>query len=206
MSAFVLYGNRDSGHSYKVSLMLALASIPHDYHEIDLDLPRAARPEPFRSLAKFGEVPLLLDDGHPYVQSNAILLHLAEYTGAFGGGSRQRLKRVREWLFWEANRIGFSLANLRYNRKPGKAGAGVAADGQDMLRQRFNADIATLEAELADGRAFMLDDHASVADISLCGYMYWAEQAEVLLPRNVQRWLERISELPGWRHPYAIHP
>lgn len=203
MSAFVLYGNRDSGHSYKVSLMLALAGIAHDYHEIDLTVPRAARPEPFRSLAKFGEVPLLLDDGHPYVQSNAILLHLAEYTGAFGGGSRQRLKRVREWLFWEANRIGFSLANLRYNLKFSMAGA--ATDGHGMLRQRFAADIATLEAELADGRAFILDDHASVADISLCGYMYWAEQAEVTMPRNVQRWLERISALPGWRHPNAIN-
>ncbi len=202
-TTLALYGNRESGHSYKVSLMLALCGLAHTYQEIDLDLARAARPEPFRSLSKYGEVPLLVHDGLPYVQSNAILLHLAEHTGAFGGQSRARLERVREWLFWEANRIGFSLANLRYGQKYLPAGA--AADGQTMLRERFNADIVRLEAELADGRAFMLDDAPSVADLSLCGYMFWPEQANVSYPPLVQAWLDRISALPGWRHPYTIN-
>lgn len=200
MDAFALFGNRDSGHAYKVRLMLSLSGLPHAYTEIDLDLPREQRPEPFRSLAKYGEVPLLLHNGRPYVQSNAILLHLAGYTGRFGGESGERMERVREWLFWEANRVGFSLANLRYGQKYLPAGA--ASDGQAMLRERFNADIALLDAELADGRAFILDDVPSVADISLCGYMYWPEQAAVSMPAQVQAWLDRISALPGWRHPY----
>jgi glutathione S-transferase len=203
MAALTLYGNRESGHSYKVSLMLALAGLAHDYHEIDLDLPRDARPEPFRSLAKYGEVPLLVQDGQAYVQSNAILLHLAEYTGKLGGESKERLERVREWLFWEANRIGFSLANLRYCYKFTSTGA--ATDGAQFLRQRFEADALRLDAELADGRAFILGDQASAADVSLCGYLYFADQAHVLLPAGVQAWLARISALPGWRHPYAIN-
>ena len=155
MAVFALFGNRESGHTYKVRLMLALAGIAHEYQEIDLDQPREQRPEPFRSLARYGEVPLLLHDGKPYVQSNAILLHLAERTGTFGGESKERLEKVREWLFWEANRLGFSLANLRFGLKFTSTGA--ATDGQKMLRERFNADIARLEGELADGRAFILD-------------------------------------------------
>ena len=202
MSHFALFGNRDSGHSYKVSLMLALAGIAHEYQEIDLDLPREQRPEPFRSLAKYGEVPLLLHDGKPYVQSNAILLHLAEHSGALGGESRERLEKVREWLFWEANRLGFSLANLRFGLHFTSTGA--ATDGQKMLRERFNADIARLEAELADGRAFILDDTPSIADISLCGYLFWPEQAKISIPPGVQGWLDRIAALPGWCHPYRI--
>ena len=203
MHTMKLFGNRESGHSYKVSLMLALAAIPHAYEEIDLDLPRDARPEPFRSLSKYGEVPLLMHDGHAFVQSNAILLHLAELTGRLGGESRQRLERAREWLFWEANRIGFSLANLRYGLTFTTAGA--TADGQVFLRQRFDADIARLDTELTDGRAFILGDDPSIADISLCGYMFWPEQANVHMPPGVQAWLDRISALPGWRHPYAIN-
>ncbi len=203
MSHFALFGNRESGHSYKVSLMLALAGIAHDYQEIDLELARELRPEPFRSLAKYGEVPLLLHEGKPYVQSNAILLHLAEHTGAFGGESPERMEKVREWLFWEANRLGFSLANLRYGLKFTSTGA--ATDGQTMLRERFNADIARLDAELADGRAFMLDDAPSIADISLCGYLFWPEQASISVPAGVQGWLDRIAALPGWRHPYQIN-
>ncbi|MDB5753958.1 MAG: Maleylacetoacetate isomerase/Glutathione S-transferase [Massilia sp.] len=200
MDNFSLFGNRDSGHAYKVRLMLSLSGLAYDYTEIDLDLPRGQRPEPFRSQAKYGEVPLLLHNGRPYVQSNAILLHLAEHTGRFGGESAERMERMREWLFWEANRVGFSLANLRYGQKYLPAGA--ASDGQAMLRERFNADIARLDDELSDGRAFIMDGTPSIADISLCGYMYWPEQANVTMPANVQGWLDRISALPGWRHPY----
>jgi glutathione S-transferase len=204
MAAFALFGNRESGHTYKVSLMLALSGISHDYTEIDLGLARDARPEPFRTLAKYGEVPLLVHDRQPYVQSNAILLHLAGHCGAFGGESGERLARVREWLFWEANRIGFSLPNLRYGRRftPG----GLAPAVEDMLRGRYDADIARLEDELADGRTFILGDLPSVADLSLCGYMFWPEQAGVALPPAVAAWLARISALPGWRHPYDMHP
>ncbi len=195
MPHFALFGNRESGHSYKVSLMLAVAGIAHDYQEIDLDLPRGERPEPFRSLSKYGEVPLLLHDGKPFVQSNAILLHLAGVCGKFGGESAERMEQVREWLFWEANRLGFSLANLRYGLKFTSTGA--ASDGQAMLRARFDADIARLEAELADGRAFILDDQPSIADIALCGYLFWPEQANIAVPPGVQAWLDRIAALPG---------
>lgn len=202
MSEFKLYGNCESGHSYKVKLMFEVARVPHAYQEIDLRLERAERPEPFRSEAKYGEVPLLIHDGQPYVQSNAILLHMAEHLKAFGGETQQRLERAREWLFWEANRIGFSMAHLRYGQKfDPTAYAGTVLP---WFRNRYNADIERLAAELADGRAFLLDDQASIADFSICGYMYWPEQAQVDYPARVQAWLERIAALPGWRHPYRM--
>lgn len=200
---FKLYGNCESGHSYKVQLMLQVAGVAHEYEEVDLRLERADRPEPFRSAAKFCEVPLLLHDGQPFVQSNAILLHLAEHLQAYGGETRQRLERAREWLFWEANRIGFSMAHLRYGQKFDTEGA-YAGTVLQWFRHRFDADIARLDAELSDGRAFLLDEQVSIADFSICGYMYWADQARVAYPPRVQAWLARIAALPGWRHPYAM--
>jgi glutathione S-transferase len=202
MGAFKLYGNCESGHSYKVKLAMEVAQVPHEYEEIDLRLERDQRPEPFRSLARYGEVPLLVHDGQAYVQSNAILLHLAEHLKAFGGETQRRLERVREWLFWEANRIGFSMAHLRYGQKfDAEAYAGTVLP---WFRNRFDADIERLDGELADGRAFLLDDHVSMADFSLCGYMYWPDQANVSYPPRVQAWLDRIAALPGWRHPYKM--
>jgi len=198
-----LYGSCESGHSYKVQLMLNVAGVPHSYEEIDLRLTRAERPEPFRSLAKYGEVPLLVHDGRPYVQSNAILLHLAQYLQAWGGETPERLERVREWLFWEANRVGMSMAHLRYGQKFDDEGA-YAGTVLPWFRRRFDADMLRLEEELADGRAFLLDDIPSAADCSLCGYMYWPEQAQVAYPALVQAWLDRIAALPGWRHPYRM--
>ncbi|SFU76820.1 glutathione S-transferase family protein [Pseudoduganella namucuonensis] len=202
MGDFKLYGNCESGHSYKVKLAMEVARVPHEYEEVDLRLDRADRPEPFRSLARYGEVPLLVHDGQAYVQSNAILLHLAEHLKAYGGETQARLERAREWLFWEANRIGFSMAHLRYGQKFDPAA--YAGTVLPWFRKRFDADVERLEAELADGRAFLLDDRVSVADFSICGYMYWPEQANVHYPVRLQAWLDRIAALPGWRHPYRM--
>jgi glutathione S-transferase len=201
MDRITLFGNRESGHAYKVRLMLNLAQLPHEFEEIDLDLPREQRPEPFRSLAKYGEVPLLLHNERPYVQSNAILLHLAAHSGALDGDAPATTERVREWLFWEANRIGFSLPNLRYCLRVTGGDPAVLA----MLRQRYEADAARLERELADGRPFILGNSPTVADVSLCGYLFWADQAQVEVPAGVAGWLERIAALPGWRHPYGFY-
>jgi glutathione S-transferase len=202
MASFKLYGNCESGHSYKVKLAMEVAGVPHEYEEIDLRLERGARPDPFRSLAKYGEVPLLVHEDRAYVQSNAILLHLAEHLQAYGGETQQRLERVREWLFWEANRIGFSMAHLRYGQKfDPEAYAGTVLP---WFRNRFDADIERLDDELSDSRAFLLDDSVSVADFSICGYLYWPEQASVNYPPRVQAWLDRIAALPGWRHPYRM--
>jgi glutathione S-transferase len=201
MDRIKLFGNRESGHAYKVRLMLNLAQLPHEFEEVDLDLPRGQRPEPFRSLAKYGEVPLLLHNERPYVQSNAILLHLAAHSGALDGDAPATTERVREWLFWEANRIGFSLPNLRYCLRVSGGDPAVLA----MLRQRYEADCARLERELADGRPFILGNSPTVADVSLCGYLFWADQAQVAVPQGVAGWLERIAALPGWRHPYSFY-
>jgi glutathione S-transferase len=201
MDRIKLFGNRESGHAYKVRLMLNLAQLPHEFEEVDLDLPRGQRPEPFRSLAKYGEVPLLLHNERPYVQSNAILLHLAAHSGALDGDAPATTERVREWLFWEANRIGFSLPNLRYCLRVSGGEPAVLA----MLRQRYEADVARLERELADGRPFILGNSPTVADVSLCGYLFWADQAQVAVPPGVASWLERIAALPGWRHPYGFY-
>jgi glutathione S-transferase len=198
----VLFGNRYSGHSYKVKLALEIARIPHRYETIDLRVPRDQRPEPFRSLARYGEVPLLLHGGQAYVQSNAILLWLAQQTGRYGAESAARLARTREWLFWEANRLGLCLPHLRFARRfdPGSYPEGSLV----WFERRYAEDIRRLEQELADGRRFVLDDEPSIADFSLCGYLHWADEARVEVPPGVAAWLERISRLPGWGTPEAL--
>ena len=195
----VLFGNRESGHSYKVALALAVLGLPYTYRPIDIDADRTDRPQDFREASRFGEVPVLLEDGRPIVQSNAILLHLAHRTGRLDGGSQDRL---REWMFWEANRIGFSLANLRYAlRFTDNAAPAVVA----WLQARTRADLDRLEEEFSQA-AFLMGAEPSVADIACCGYLFFADQAGIDLagwPR-VNEWLGRIRGLPGWRHPYDL--
>lgn len=200
--AITLYGARQSGHAFKVRVLLEMAQLPYTFHEVDLKQARDARPEPFRTLSPYGEVPVLVHNGRSYAQSNAILLHLAAHTGVLEGETADNHASVRQWLFWEANRIGFSLPNLRYALLVGGEDPAVVA----MLRARYDNDIARMDRELADGRDFLLGDGPTIADLSMSAYLFWAEQAQVEVPLHVAGWLQRISTLPGWRHPYSFYP
>ncbi|MGC0152332.1 glutathione S-transferase family protein [Chromobacterium vaccinii] len=197
MNTLTLYGNRYSGHSYKVRLALMLADISHDYAHIDISLPRDQRPDDFRAASRFGEVPVLVADGVPLSQSNTILQWLADNYGALAGAQGER-QRVREWLSWETNRLGLSLPNLRYSRLIAHYEPAVEA----WLETRLRADLAVLEAELAE-RRYLAGDQVSIADISLCGYLWWLSDAGLDIAGwpNVRAWLARIAAQPGWQHP-----
>ena len=80
-----LYGNVASGHSYKVRLFLLLAGIEHEYCNVDLDVPLAARTKDFVAASRFGEVPVVVLDGTSVCQSNAILAMLAARYGVLRG-------------------------------------------------------------------------------------------------------------------------
>lgn len=193
----LLYGSTDSGHSYKVRSFLLLAGLDHEYRWIDLKLPRAERPAEFVAASKFGEVPVVIDDGHALCQSNAILIHLAQKTGFFAGRASE-WQTVLEWLSWETNRIGFSVPNLRFALRWSKQPPDVLA----YLRRRAEADLETLDAFLSSSE-YLLPSGFTVADISCSAYLFWLSQAnlsEAQYP-NVQRWLSALRSLPHWRHP-----
>ncbi len=200
MSSLVLYGNRESGHSYKVKLALAVLGLAHEYRPVDLALKRDERPADFRAASRFGEVPVLLIDGVPLAQSNAILAYLARTTGRLGGSLEPH--RIDEWLFWEANRIGFSLPNLRFAKvfAPETLPEVVA-----WLAARVHADLDRLDDELGRNE-FLLGAAPTIADIACCAYMFWPEQAGIDLAawQNVSRWLAAIRATPGWEHPYQL--
>lgn len=195
-----LYGHPDSGHAYKVRLYLVLHAVEHDYECIDIFQPRDQRPEAFRLASRFGEVPCLVDGDEALVQSNAILLHLQDTCGP--ELPRHVRRRVREWLFWEANKIGLCLPQLRsarYFNDPSYNEGALA-----WLQARYDSDVARMDDELSDGRAFLCGDKLTAADCSMCGYLYFAEQADVRVPGHVSAWLERIAGLPGWQAPSAL--
>lgn len=199
----LLYGSTDSGHSFKVRSFLLQAGLPHEYRWIDLGLPRPERPADFVAASKFGEVPVLVDEGRALCQSNAILIHLAQKTGQFCGAPSE-WPSVLEWLSWETNRIGFSVPNLRF-------ALGWVAQPPDVLaylRGRAIADLQTLD-RLLSASAFLLPSGPTIADLSCSAYLFWLSQAglsDAEYP-NVRRWLQALRGLPRWTHPdQALRP
>jgi glutathione S-transferase len=192
-----LFGSTDSGHSYKVRTFLLLSDAPHTYQWVDLSKPRLERDEAFVALSKFGEVPILIDQGQPLCQSNSILIYLAQSLQQFCG-SQAEWPSIMEWLFWESNRVGFSVPNLRYALLWGDQPTEVIA----YLRQRVMADLSTLDATLSK-TVFLLPSGPTIADLSCSAYLFWLHQigiAEREFP-NIERWLSALRALPGWAHP-----
>ena len=64
-----------------------------------------------------------------------------------------------------------------------------------------------LEAHLA-GRDWVAADRPTIADLSLCGYLFWPQQIEMDhgdFPA-IAAWLGRLRALPGWASPEDLMP
>jgi glutathione S-transferase len=136
-------------------------------------------------------------------QSKGILLHLASKTTSFSGTAAEQ-KHVTEWLFWETNRVGFSVPNLRHAIRWGKHPSDVLR----YLRNRAVVDLETLNVALRTA-AYLLPSGPTIADLSCAAYLFWLDQAEISVTEypNIEGWLSRLSGLPGWQHPdIALQP
>lgn len=194
----LLYGHHDSGHAYKVRLFLLMAGVPHHYEWVDINLPRHARSTDFQQASAYGEVPVLVDEGRAWCQSNAILIHLAQKTQRLCGEAGE-WPRLMEWLFWEPNRINFSVPNLRFAHRYVPQPPEVLA----YLAARAQADLTTLDAHLSE-QGFLLPSGFTITDISCASYLFWAEEARIDLTPfpHVRRWLHDIRQQPGWLPAY----
>ena len=72
-----LYYHPLSGHAHRARLFLSLIGVPHELVEVDL-MKGAHKAPDFLKLNKFGQVPVLDDNGVVISDSNAILVYLAK--------------------------------------------------------------------------------------------------------------------------------
>ncbi len=196
--SLLFYGHPESGHSYKVALTLSMLELPHEYRWVDVYAPRDQRAADFRAASPFGEIPILVVDGVPLAQSNAILLHLMRRTRRLGGETEARADQVQQWLFWEANRIGIALGNYRaFVRKEFEDE--VAPEVVAWFKTRVEGSAERLELEVLK-RPFLLGDSITVADLSCSAYLFLAHEAgiDVTAWPGVHQWLQRIASQRGF--------
>lgn len=201
-----LYCFGESGHSYKVALALALTGCDWEPRYVDFFNGETRGPA-FRALNPMGECPVLVDGDEVLTQSGNILYHIAEKTGQLGGASPAEQKEIWRWVLWDNHKLSSQAGMLRFlmNFLPAdKRPAEVIAFTQG----RVKAAYAVLEAQLT-GRDWLAGgESVTVADLSCCSYLYYPEPfgfSRADWP-HVDRWLDRIAALPGWKHPYDLMP
>src|SRR4029077_13249889 len=77
----------------------------------------------------------------------------------------------------------------------------------DFLRGRVRGSLVILDLHLKQ-TPFVAGKQLSIADLSLCGYLFWPEEFGVNWAEfpAIAAWLERIRSQPGWVHPYQLMP
>jgi glutathione S-transferase len=189
-----LYFHPISGHAHRARLFLSL--IGADVEIVDVDLAKGEHKSPeYLAKNRFGQVPLLEDDGHFIADSNAILVYVAKKFGMTEWLPEDPISaaRVQRWLSVAAGQIAFG---------PGAARLVTIfkADYRpEEVIARANAILALIEAEL-EGHDWIAADRATIADVALYSYIARAPEGNVdLAPyANVRAWLARIEALPGF--------
>jgi glutathione S-transferase len=186
-----IYGDSISGNCLKVRWTADYLGRAYDWIEVDI-LKGESRTPRFLAMNPAGQVPaVLLDDGRPLAQSNAIILHMAEGSALIPADAYDRA-RMLEWMFWEQYSHEPYVAVARFQvRYQGRS----PTDLEPRLVERGRAALQRLEDGLAATR-FLVGDRVSLADVALVAYTRVAHEGGFDLadyPR-VKAWVGRVEQ------------
>ena len=201
-----LYCFGESGNSYKAALALQLSGLEWEPVFVDFFGGETRTPDYRANINEMGEAPVLVDGDFRTSQSGAIQAYVTEKSGKFGGKTREENYDAFRWVLWDNHKLSSMAGLTRFlmNFLPeDKQPKEVIAFNQGRLKAAY----ATLNAHL-DGRDWIVGDDITNADLSCCGYLYYPEpfgfdRAEW---PNIDAWLTRLSEQPGWKAPYDLMP
>jgi glutathione S-transferase len=189
----LLYDNDISGNCYKVRLLAAQLGIPLQRRQLSV-FDRSDRPAILSGLNPALRVPtLILDDGRPLAESDAILCYLARGRPMFPDDPYAHAQTL-QWLFFEQYSHEPNIAVARFwahaGRPPSRAESERVMTGG-------HAALAAMERHL-DGREFLVADRYTIADIALYAYTHVAPEGGFALEPYpaVRSWLSRVAAQP----------
>jgi glutathione S-transferase len=192
----LLYNSQVSGNCYKVRLLLAQLGIPYKRHEVSV-VDRSDRGAVLGGLNPALRVPtIVLDDGRPLAESNAILWYFAADTFLVPE-DRYEQAQVLQWMFFEQYShepyIAVARFLLAYSGEPEKHA--------DVIATKMPGGYAALDAmerHLTD-RPFLAAERYTVADIALYAYTHVAGEGGFDLGRYaaIRGWLDRVAAQAG---------
>ena len=190
----LIYGDRVSGNCLKVKWTAQKLGLPYRWIQTEV-LKGETRTPAFLAINPAGQVPtVVLDDGRPLAQSNAIILHLAEGSALIPNDAYDRA-RMMEWLFWEQYSHEPYIAVARFHRHlAGKA----ASEIEPRLMERGNAALARMEQQLGS-TPFLVGEALTLADVALVAYTRVAHEGgfDLAAYPAVKAWVARVEAALG---------
>ncbi len=206
MPSYRLHYFPESGNSYKLALMLTLCGQSFEPVWTDFAGGVTRTAEWRQTVNAMGEIPVLEEDGVRLTQTAPILLKLAEQYDRFGGASAEDKFEVLRWLFWDNHKLSGYMATYRFLR------TFTPSPDQNVLkflRRRLDDFLGILEGHLQHND-FATGQAPTIADISMIAYLHYpADETGYEFKTShpaIDRWLQRVAALPGWRPAYDLLP
>jgi glutathione S-transferase len=191
----ILYNSPVSGNCYKVRLLFAHLGIECELREVDV-VNRTNR-EFLDDLNPARRVPtLILEDGRPLAESNAILWYFGDGT-RFVLDDRYARAQVLQWLFFEQYDHEPALAVARFLKTYSGRPELYEARREELTARGYRA-LDALERRLSD-HDWLVDGGMTLADISLYAYTHVAGEGGYSLDEYpaTRAWLSRVAQEPG---------
>jgi glutathione S-transferase len=203
MAEFSLYCFAQSGNCYKPALALQLAAADWEPRFVDY-FGGETRTPAYREVNATGEAPVLEHKGVRYSQSGVILDYLADTLGRFGPADGDERREILRWLLWDNHKLTSYTATYRFMRTFTKDPDPAV---MKVFRTRAETAWGVLDAHLGK-RSHVVGERVTIADLSLCGYLFWPEEIGVDWADypHIRDWLSRIRAEPRWVHPYQLMP
>lgn len=191
----VLYDNPVSGNCYKARLILALRGLDYERRELSV-IDRSDRGRELAGLNPALRVPtVVLPDGRPLAESNAILWYFGEGTPYVPDDPYERA-RVLQWMFFEQYEHEPAIAVVRF-WTAFSSDPPPAATIEDRRARGYHA-LGVMERHL-DDRDYLVGSDRTIADLALYAYTHVADEGGFdLTPYPAVRgWLDRVAAQPG---------
>ena len=192
--AMRIYGDSISGNCLKVKWVAEHLRLPFEWIETSV-LTGETRTPAFLAMNPAGQVPLVvLADGRPLSQSNAIISYLAEGSALIPSDPFARAKML-EWMFWEQYShepyVAVARFQMLYLGKPRE-------ELEQRLVERGGQALARLETQLRQ-TPFLVGEQVTLADVALVAYTRVAHEGgfDLALYPAVKAWVGRTEAALG---------
>ena len=201
------YWHTPNGH--KITIFLEEAGLPYKLHRIDIGKGDQFKPD-FLRIAPNNRIPAIVDTGPAdggapisLFESGAILLYLAEKTGAFVPAGVRARAEVLQWLFWQMAGLGpMAGQNGHFNvYAPDKIPYAI-----DRYTRETSRLYGVMDRRLAD-RPFLAGNY-SIADMASYPWIvpHKNHGQDIDAFPNLKRWFEAIAARPAVQRAYAQAP
>ena len=196
----------ESGNAYKAALALQLSGLDWEPVKVDFFSGETRTPEYRRDVNPMGEAPVMIDGDVRLTQSGVIQDYVSEKSGRFGGRNAEERREILRWVLWDNHKLSSMAGMTRFlmnflpEDKQPKEVIGF-------LQGRLRAAYEVLNSHL-EGRDWIVGDSITNADMTCCGYLFYPEPFGFDRTEwpNIDAWLSRIAEQPGWKAPYDLMP